>query len=204
VRAVDISSDMVMGYSGGPGGQVGVNFSHFIENSGLSIRLGMGYNSTSPGDPVKAREIFVNEADNGTPESSAHDYVWRLDFVAPQKAHPGTGWRLSGGPRYSRFVANFRYVGGNEEFDVRAHQWGLGGGADYTAPMGSNVSFRLGGGVDYFFPSMLEGHDSEYSPDNANIGSKENFKYEDADQAINQPTVQFRAQAGIVMRLGTP
>jgi hypothetical protein len=34
------------------------------------------------------------------------------------------------GPRYSSFTANFKYVIGNEDFDVTSKQFGIGLGAE--------------------------------------------------------------------------
>jgi hypothetical protein len=31
------------------------------------------------------------------------------------------------GPRYSTFNGNFKYVGGNEDFDIKSKQWGVEG-----------------------------------------------------------------------------
>jgi hypothetical protein len=202
-HAAEVGSEWMAGYAGGPAGQVGVTLSHFVEKSSLSLRLGAGYSSLAPGDAAAAREIFINDATNGTPEKSGHALVWSLDFVAPLSGRPGSGWSLSGGPRYSRFTANFKYVGGNEDFDVRCHQWGLGGGAEYTAPMTSTVSLRLGAGADYFFPAALDGHDTTFYPDNQNVNARKDYTYEDADRAINQPSVRLRCQAGLLVRLGS-
>ncbi len=30
------------------------------------------------------------------------------------------------GPRFSTFTGDFKYVGGNEDFEVKSHQWGIG------------------------------------------------------------------------------
>ena len=155
-----------------------------------------------PGDPELARRVFINEATDGTPEKSGHEFTWRMDFLAATSGTGETGWSLYGGPRYSRFTGSFRYVGGDEEFDVRAHQWGLGGGAEYRAPISSGVGLRLGGGADYYFDGMIEGHDAEYNPDNQNVNSRENYTYQDAKTAINQPSLQFRALVGVEVRLG--
>jgi len=201
-RAADLRSELLAGYAGGPGGQINLTAYHFVENSQLGIRFGMGYAILSPGDAIMARRIFINNADNGTPEKAGHAFTWRMDFLGPTASHNGVGWSLYGGPRYSRFTANFAYVGGNEDFDVRAHQWGLGGGADYCAPINDEVSLRLSGGADYYFRSTLEGHTTSYSPDNDNVNPHEDYKYADAAAAINQPGLQLRCLAGVQFRLG--
>jgi hypothetical protein len=202
-HAAEVGSEWMAGYAGGPAGQIGLTLSHFVERSPLSLRLTAGYSSLSPGDADAARQIFINDATNGTPEKSGHAHVWGLDLVVPLSGRPGSGWSLGAGPRYSRFTANFKYVGGNEDFDVRCHQWGLGGGGEYTAPMSSTVSLRLSGGADYFFAGALDGHDTTFYPDNQNVNARKDYTYEDADRAIHQPKVRLHCQAGLVLRLGS-
>jgi len=199
--AAEVHSELLAGYAGGPGGQMGLLVSHFVERSPLSVRFALGYDFLSPGNAEDARRIFINDADNGTPEQTGHAFVWRLDLVAPLGAR-GSGWSLYAGPRYSRFTASFKFVGGDEDFDVRCHQWGVGGGAEYTAPMSPGVSLRVSGGADYFFPAALDGHDTLYRPDNDNVNAHHDYTYQDADRAIDQPTLQFRVQAGVTLRLG--
>ena len=201
-RAAEVKSELLAGYGGGPAGQLSLVVSRFVERSPVCVRLGLGYAGLEPGNAEQARRVFINEATNGTPEKAGHAYTWRLDLLTPLGGRSGSGWNLYAGPRYSRFTAGFKYVGGDEDFDVRCHQWGLGGGADYTAPMTPDVSLRFSGGADYYFRSTLEGHDAAYSPDGQHVNSREDFTYEDADRAINQPNVQFRLLVGAVVRLG--
>jgi hypothetical protein len=200
-RATEFGADFNLGYSGGPGGQAGVTLAHFVQGSPVRARLGIGYASMAPGNAEDAREIFINDNDNGTPEKSGHDWNYRFDFVLPLGKHPSSPWSVYAGPRYSRFTATFKYVGGNEDFDVRAHQWGLGGGLESAIPMNQKLSLRMSGGLDYFFASSLEGHDTAYSPDGEHVNSRKGFEYKDADKAINQPELAVHVLVGVGMKL---
>jgi hypothetical protein len=59
------------------------------------------------------------------------------------------------------------------------------------------LDLTLSAGVDYFFSSMLKGHDTEYYPDNENVNPREDYKYDDADKAINQPDLLLNMMIGI-------
>jgi len=48
----------------------------------------------------------------------------------------------------------------------------------------------------------MHGHDATYSPDNENVNAREDYKYADADRAVNQPVLEFRAMVGVGVRLG--
>ena len=103
------------------------------------------------------------------------------------------------GVRRTAFDANFRYVGGNELFDVTSDLWGVGAGLQSNFPMGRNVSFTMTAGFDYYPNAILTGHDTTYSPDGENINQKEVFTYKDADNAINQPKFQPLLMVGITV-----
>ena len=112
------------------------------------------------------------------------------------------------GPRFSTFKGNFKYIGGNEDFDVKSHQWGIGGAIEHHFRMISNFSLVIQYGLDHYFPSTLTGHDTSYSPDNDNVNptndsQNENnpFTYRDADRAIKQPVLMPRIMVGMNFNL---
>lgn len=95
------------------------------------------------------------------------------------------------GPRYSSFRANFKYVGGNEDFDVTSKQFGLGLGAESQFKINNKLNLLAAVGLDYFFNSTLKGHDTSYSPDDDNVNPRNDnendnaqFTYKDANKAI--------------------
>ncbi len=58
----------------------------------------------------------------------------------------------------------------------------------------------MSGGFDYYLATTLSGHDTAYNPDNENVSPREDYEYEDADEAINQPEIELRMMAGIRFR----
>ena len=107
-----------------------------------------------------------------------------------------------GGVRYSSFTANFKYVGGNEDFDVTSSHWGAAAGLEAEFPMGQRMSLILSGGAEYFFSSRLTGHDTSYSPDGDNVNPREDYSYSDADDAVGQPTFRPILLVGVSYKLG--
>lgn len=186
---------VVLGYNGGFGGQLNVSMTSFQSGFPLSIRFGFGYTNVDPGRPADARKIFINDATNGTPEENGYIWDLRLDLMIPVNLLYNSNVYL--GPRYSMFTGNFNFVDGNENFDITSNQFGLGAGFLTQLLLVPNLYLVLDGGADYFFQSTLKGHDTAYSPDGDDVNPRQNYTYDDADKAVNQPKILGRFMIGI-------
>lgn len=200
--AANFHSGVSLGYAGGPGFNAHAGVADFSPGFPVTVRLGMGRNSMDPGRAVDARRIFIANANNGTPEKRGWTWQYRLDFLYPIGPSAERSLYVFGGPRHARFTGNFKYVGANEDFDVKSHQWGWGLGLEGNFPMGRRARFALSGGVDYFPKGRLYGHDTSYSPDGEDVNPREDFGYTDADDAINQPWLELRIMAGVDYHFG--
>ncbi len=118
------------GYNRGLGFQGNFTALNPIESLPLHMRFGIGYTSLDPGNSSDARRIFINNATNGVPEKKGKSFDYRLDFLWNTNLLNLEESYIVFGPRYSSFTANFKYVGGNEDFDVTSKQFGLGIGAE--------------------------------------------------------------------------
>jgi hypothetical protein len=192
-----ISGDVLVGYSGGAGMQLGATMSGFASGFPLAARLSLGWSKLDPGNATAVRHIFINDNENGTPQKNGYILDARFELRTPVHLFGPGPASLFFGPRYSRFKGHFDYVGGNEDFDIIAKQWGIGVGLQKEFPMNRRVSLSFTGGADYFFSSSLYGHDTTYSPDGENINAHEGYSYGDADKAVNQPKLKFLFLAGI-------
>lgn len=186
---------LVFGYNGGFGGQLNFTMTSFQSGFPLSLRFGFGYTSVEPGKPADARKIFINDATNGTPEENGYMWDLRFDVMIPVNILYKSNIYL--GPRYTMFTANFNFVDGNENFDVTSNQFGLGGGIETQFLLVPNLYLAVGGGADYFFQSSLKGHDTVYSPDGDDVNPRQDYTYDDADNAVNQPKILGRFMIGI-------
>ena len=201
-----LSAGILTGYSRGYSLQA--NLAYRNSELPFELRGGVGYTFLNPGNALDARRIFINNNTNGSPEKSGRSIDYRFDFLIPKSVFGLKNSYLLVGPRGSSFKGNFKYVGGNEEFDVVSQQWGLGGGLETRFSMSSKLNLVIAAGLDYYFPSTLHGHDTSYSPDNDNVNARndnenndEPFTYKDADEAIAQPRFMPFALVGLTLNL---
>jgi hypothetical protein len=197
--AATYEAGLLLGTHGGPGGTAQVTVADFSPNLRWKARLGATYSTRDPGNPEDARRIFINDATNGTPDEKGRLWTLSLDLVVPVWAgRGGSVVSLYGGPRHGSFTANFAFIGGNEDFDIRERTWAFGGGLEDHLPLGRRTSLLLQAGADYYLEDGLKGHDTTYTPDDENVNPRKDFDYGDADEAVNQPKLEARAMAGIL------
>ena len=191
------SGGVKVGYSGGPGFQLYGMVNNVAENFPMNIRFGFGYTWVEPGKSAEARKVFINDATNGVPEEKGRQIDYRLDLLYPVNVLNIKRAYLFAGPRHISFTGNFKYIGGNEDFDITSKQWGLGTGFESFFAISEKLDLVMSFGVDYYFESKLSGHDTEYAPDGDHSNPRTGYDYDDADDAVNQPTVEPRAMIGV-------
>ena len=196
----DFVGGLGVGTSGGLGVQLSGTLVEFTRDVPLSARIAFGYHSSSAGDPFAARQIFINNNTNGTPEDSAEQWQFRFDLLVPLFSVGPQQIILFGGPRHSSYTANFEYVGGNEKFDVTASPWGAGVGVETHFVISEKTSFQLQVGVDFYQEVELAGHDTVYSPDGTDVNPREDYDFSSADEAIDQPEVEILGMMGLLVR----
>jgi hypothetical protein len=202
------TAGIITGYNKGYGFQGNFTAHNFENDFPFQLRFGLGYTFLNPGNAADARRIFVNNATNGTPEKKGRSMDYRLDFMVPRSILNVDDSYLVLGPRFSTFMGDFKYVGGNEDFEVKSHQWGIGADIEHHFRMIKNIEFVLNYGLDLYFPGKLSGHDTSYSHDNDNVNPKNDnqndnieFSYKDADKAINQPKFMPHIMIGVNFNL---
>lgn len=195
-RENQFSGGIQTGYYNGFSVGGNIKIANFAEDFPLQAKLGLGYTFASGGDAMLARKVFINNNTNGVPEESGDILDFRFDFMYKINLLSTKRTFILFGPRYTMFTAFFSFIGGNEEFKVTANQWGIGAGLESYFRMSDKFDLVLHVGYDYFFPSSIEGHDTSYNTDDNNINPRENYKYSDADEAINQPKHMLRLMIG--------
>ncbi len=202
------TTGIISGYNSGFGVQANIAVTDLAEMFPFKIQFGIGYTILQPGNAADARRIFINNATNGVPEKKGRTFDYRLDFLLPMSIFKVKNSYLGFGPRYSSFKGNFKFIGGNEDFDVTTNQWGIGAGIENHFKMTEKLNLVLVFGLDYYFKNTLYGHDTSYSRDNNNINPRKDnqnenipFTYKDADKAITQPTFVPRALIGLSFNL---
>jgi hypothetical protein len=195
--AADFTGNLQIGYQGGLGFQLGGKVSNFAQGFPMNLQLSVAYRSMDPGNAADARRIFINDATNGDPEK--HGYMWdfRLDFFYRIHWLSLERGYIYFGPRYGAFTANFKFIGGNEDFDITSSQWGFGLGMEAAFPMSQKFDFIVSGGIDSYLSSTLSGHDTSYSPDGEDVNPRRDYTFDDASSAVNQPDFEPRLMIGI-------
>jgi hypothetical protein len=200
--AADYWAGIQAGYRGGAGGELNAGVSDFAQGFPMALRFAVGYSVRDAGNAADARRIFVNDATDGTPEENGSFMDYRFDLMYHFQWRTVKDLRLSGGVRYAQSTSHFKYIGGNEDFEVTGNQWGLGAGLEGHFPITKHVDFTIGAGIDYFFKAALTGHSRTYSPDGDDVDPREDYTYDDADAAINQPSLVGRALIGLSYAFG--
>jgi len=191
-----------LGATAGFGVQADLTFHEFTRSAPLSLRVSGAYSSRDAGQALDARRVFINDNTNGTPEQSANTWQLRLDLMVPLTRLGGAPVQLGIGGRKAFFTSTFDFVGGNEKFDVVSNPWGAGIFVEAAFDVSSRADFTLRLGVDHFFKARLEGHDTAYEPDGDDVNPRNDYTWDDADQAVNQPRTEPFGLVGLRLRLG--
>ncbi len=197
-----LSAGILGGTNGGPGFQLQGSVSELAEGFPFILKCAVNYASVDPGSPADARKIFINNATNGIPEEKGRTWDYRLDFLYRVNWFSWQRFYMVAGPRLSYFKGNFKYVGGNEDFDIKSKHWGIGIGLEKYYSMSSKLDLVFSGGFDYYKNSTLTGHDTSYSPDDDPVNGRDDYTFEDADKAINQPQFVPRMLIGLTYNFG--
>jgi opacity protein-like surface antigen len=170
--------------------------SNFTPSFPVMARLGISYVSVDAGRPLDARRVFINDATNGVPEENGRVWEFSLDVLYPVGLLSLQQAYVFGGLRHSRFSGNFKFVGGNEDFDIKSNHWGLGGGLEIYFPVNRRFDMVLNGGFNYLFSGRMTGHDTSYSPDGDDVNPRQDYNYSDADAAVGQPKLEPQFMLG--------
>ena len=192
------------GYGQGPGFMLNTTISDFARGFPLPVRFSLAYTSLDPGDAEAARRIFINDATNGTPSEDGKVWDLRCDLLHDLELFMNSRTYLVFGPRYSRFTGSFHYVGGNEQFDVTSRLWGIGVGLEghYQLLGREDLDLVVALLLDYYLPAALSGHDTTYNPSGSDVNPRNDYEYDDADAAINQPELEPRLMVGFSYTFG--
>jgi len=186
-RAVDWGASGMIGYQQGLGIRASGDALNLVRGAPLGLSLSVAYVFMDPGDPAAARSIFINDATDGTPETSGHSWTLGLNAVWQLRV-PGTeDFGLLLGPRFSSFSGRFKYVGGNEDFTITSDEWGVGTGVQCILPLSRHWGIALSVGFDWYPSATLYGHDTSYSTAGTIVNGRNAYTWADANAAVNQP-----------------
>ena len=199
--AGDFVTGLNLGTEAGFGAHIHGTFRNFTQDLPLSVRFTAGYHKANAGDPYAARQVFINDNTNGTPEDSAKYYQFRFDLVFPVMKAGKQQLFLFAGPRLAKYTAQFVYVGGNEDFEIKTNPWGIGLGLESYFAINQSTDFLIQVGLDHFLEADIEGHDTIYTTDGDHINPRDGYDYGSADEAVDQPKTEVLIMVGLQIRL---
>lgn len=191
------------GYDGGGGAGLRVSMMKLSRSIPLSLEAGGGiYYQDNPGDAVAARHIFINDNEGGTVEKYGRSWTAMINVVLDIKREKDYTLRLKGGPRHNWYTAHFSYIGDNESFDVHSRHWGAGADMELVVVTSPRSHLTLTAGGTWYVPATMSGHGTYYySPDGVDDNPRNDYTYKDSNEAINQPTLEWKAMVGFHYRL---
>jgi hypothetical protein len=186
-EGAELSATGLLGYQQGFGIRATGEASGLVEGAPLGLSFSVAYVFMDPGDPAAARSIFINDATNGTPETSGQSWTIGLNAIWYFRVPGVENLGVVLGPRFSAFSGRFRYVGGNEDFNVTTDEWGIGTGVQCSVPLSPHWGIALSAGFDWYPWATLYGHDTSYSTSGVTVNGRNGYAWTDANAAVNQP-----------------
>jgi hypothetical protein len=200
--AVEYSASILLGFNGGTGGQVGFQAGDFSYELPLAVRIAVSYLRTFPGDAQKAYPIFRGETTTTAMDEKADIWNCRLDVSYRFKNRSFSFMTVFGGARYSMFTGKFMPKNFQEDLEITSNQWGMGIGIQGTYEYGKNTDFLIQAGLDYYFPSTLKSNGTSYSPNGDSTNPQNGYTWDDANDAIDQPSWEPLLMIGVIFRFG--
>lgn len=203
--AIELYEEIRVGYTNDVGIAAGLRLAELSEEIPLFFSLNGGYiRQAEPGNAEDARGIFINDGTGGNIEEYGQSWHYGLDVGYEVLRQDALRVAAFGGARQNHYSASFAFIGDNEAFRVTTRQIGFGGGANLILGAASQrVQFALSGGAYYFVKARFDAHGTfYYTPDGVDSQPRDEYTYEDADDAVNQPRLRPFAEIGILLRLG--
>lgn len=185
--ALDLGATGMLGYQQGFGIRATGEAARLIQDAPLGLSFSIAYVFVDPGNAQAARSIFINEATNGTPETSGQTWTLALNAIWYLLVPGVEDFGIVLGPRFSAFSGRFKYVGGNEDFSVTAEEWGVGTGVQCNVPLSPHWGIAISAGFDWYPSATLYGHDTSYSTNGTIVNGNNAYTWADANSAVNQP-----------------
>jgi hypothetical protein len=197
--ARELSADVLLGFNGGTGGQVGFKLADPYPQTPWGVRLSVAYIRSDVGDATQALLIFRDYVPATNPNETGVTWNARLDASYRFDSRTFSELSVFGGVRYASFTGTIEPVSGEEKLEVTSDPWGLGIGVEMNFEFGEKSDFVVVGGLDYYFRTDISDGRTTYSPGGEPING---YTYDEVDKAINQPRWEPLIMAGISFRFG--
>ena len=193
VFGANVYEEFRVGYANDFAVELGFKLDELSPELPLSVKASGGYiRQVSAGNADAARQVFINDATNGSPSEYGESWYYGVTLAYEFITADSLGVSVFGSGKRNQYNAFFIFTGGNEAFRVTTTQFGVGGGLELVVRSEPGKSgFALGGGAEYYFLSRIDSHGTFfYTPDGVDSRPRNDFTFEDADETINQPRLR--------------
>ncbi len=201
--SLQLSQELAVGYYDNLGITLGLRIDEQDFPVFAQGRIGTTY-QMDPGNADDARLIFINGNQGGSVEEYGQSFLFALDLGWKAYSRDSMRLELVVSGLVNRYNANFAYIGDNEDFTVKTTAFGFGLGGNLRILLSERrSSLIVKCGMEFFPDTKFEAHGTYYyNPDNEDDNPREDYTYEDADKAVNQPGFRPYVMVGIVYPIG--
>ncbi|MBB6481209.1 hypothetical protein [Spirochaeta isovalerica] len=206
IFSLQLSEELAVGYYNDLGVTLGLRLDDSESDFPLfiQVRSGASY-QFEPGNAEEARKIFINDNQGGNIQEYGLSLMVALDagWKIPVKDNLTAELTVSG--LINHYQAHFAFIGNNEAFSVKSTGWGVGlGGGLRMGFSRSRTSISVKAGLEFFPKTRIDAHGTfYYNPDGLDDSPRQDYTYDDADSAINQPFFRPYVQVGFLFPVGS-
>jgi hypothetical protein len=195
----ETSLDVLLGFNGGTGGQVGFKWAPIQPHLPWGARVSAAYIRGDGGDGSTAYALWTGVTPGTNPDEEATTWSFRLDANYRFRNRSFSELSVFGGLRHARFTAEFTERATSSLLKIESAPWGLGAGLEADYEFGSSSDLVVVVGLDYYFKAALKGdNDVTFEPGQETGG----VSYDEADKAVGQPRLELLVMAGLSFRFG--
>ena len=203
--ALEPYHEISVGYYGDAGVSIALRLEEKSQDFPFFIQARGGYSyQIDPGNATDARQIFINDNTGGNIEKYGESYLTALDLGWNWKAFERLSLEFTLSGLWNYYSAHYSFIGNNESFTVTTTPFGLGAGVALHIPISdSSSSILIKGGGEYFPKAQLDAHGTYYyTPDGEDARPRNDYTYEEADAAVNQPSLRGFVQIAFLYTIG--
>lgn len=205
LSSLETYQEVALGYSEDLGVYMGLRLDNLSTDSPFFIQARGGYiYQKDPGNAEDARSIYINDGTGGSIEEYGESYLLALDLGYKLSQWNGQTIEVSISGLWNHYKAHFGFIGDNEVFAVKTSAFGLGLGGALRIPLSKTQnSLMIKTTVEYYPKTLIEAHGTfYYTPSGDDDNVRNDYTYEDADGAINQPEFRFSVLVGFLYKIG--
>ena len=199
--AAAVDGTVAAGWNVGLGLDVGSRtFDHFTRDLPLSARLGLGYHNADAGRSLRGpQHLHQRQHQRRSPRSSGRGLAAALRPAVPglqaRRRTSCTPWSARAHARLQPPTSTTSAATRTSTSPATPGAWASASRA--TSPSRRPPTFVLQAGFDWYGKAKLAGHDTAYLPSGDDVNPRNDYDWDDADAAIDQPRWEVVFSMGV-------